>query len=206
MAAIIFDFDGTISDSFEYVAGYLIRASGFEGDMKEKLSELRGLSMVAIARRQGHSWLSLPRLFIQGRREMRKSIPKLEPFPGMPEVIRKIHAEGHELFMLSSNSVIVLHKFLHRHKLHTYFLELYGGVSLFGKAPAMRKLMKDQGFEPKDCIYVGDELRDVEASKSVGIKVIAVSWGFAKTTDLENLKPTALVHTPAELLSVIEEI
>jgi len=67
MAAIIFDFDGTISDSFEYVAGYLIRASGFEGDMKEKLSELRGLSMVAIARRQGHSWLSLPRLFIQGQ-------------------------------------------------------------------------------------------------------------------------------------------
>ena len=206
MAAVIFDFDGTISDSFEYIAGYLVRASGYEGDMKERLADLRGLSMVAIARRQGHSWLSLPRLFMRGRLEMRNSVPKLEPIKGMPEVIRKIHAEGHELFILSSNSVVVLHKFLHRHKLHTYFLELYGGVSLFGKAPAMRKLMKDQEFEAKDCVYVGDELRDVEASKSVGIRVAAVSWGFAKTSDLENLKPTALVHTPAQLLSFLEEI
>lgn len=206
MAAIIFDFDGTVADSFDYVAGYLAKKAGMKNVKPEDLNYLRGLSMLAIARTLGHPWWRLPKLFFEGRRNMHKATAKVEPFKGMPEVIRKAQAQGHELFMLSSNSVHTLHKFLHRHKLHTYFLELYGGVSLFGKAPALKRLLKDHSLEIKNCVYIGDELRDVEASKSIGMRVIAVDWGFARPGDLKKLKPTKLVSTPEELLQVIEEI
>jgi phosphoglycolate phosphatase-like HAD superfamily hydrolase len=205
MAVVIFDFDGTVADSFDFVAGYLIKASGKKSD-PELVDSLRNLSMLAMARTVGVGWLRLPRLFIHGRKDMRKGLKKVQPFAGMSDVIRKVHAEGHEVFMLSSNSVSTLHKFLHQHELHTYFLELYGGVSIFGKAPALKRLIKENNLNIEDCIYVGDETRDIQASKYVGMRIISVTWGFARVADLKKLKPTALVDTPEELMTKLEEI
>ena len=137
---------------------------------------------------------------------MEHGMNKMQPFDGMPEVIRKVHAEGHELFIVSSNTVRNIHKFLHHHHMHTYFLEIYGGVSIFGKAPALRKLFKEQNIETKDAIYVGDEIRDIQACKAVDLRIVAVTWGFANRTDLANLKPTAYADSPDQLMSILEDL
>jgi phosphoglycolate phosphatase len=205
MAAIIFDFDGTIADSFDYVADFLAAQAKLHLNDERRLS-LRGMSMIAMARQLGYRWWQLPGLFFKGRRRMIHVVMKLKPFEGMPELIRKLHAEGHELFLLSSNSVRNVHKFLHHHKLHEYFLEIYGGVGLFDKAPAMRRLLKEHSLEAENAVYVGDELRDVEAAQSIGLRVVAVSWGFARTKILKDQKPTALVSSPDELMSVLEQL
>src|SRR4051812_17898965 len=138
MAAIIFDFDGTIADSFDYVADFLAAQAKLHLDDEKRLG-LRGMSMVAMARQLGYKWWQMPGLFFKGRRRMVKVVMKLKPFEGMPDLIRKLHAEGHELFLLSSNSLRNVRKFLHHHNLHKYFLEVYGGVGLFDKAPALRR-------------------------------------------------------------------
>src|SRR5258708_5172832 len=98
MAAIIFDMDGTIADSFDYVSGFLAEEAGLAPLSAEQKQALRGLSMAGMARRLGHHWWSAPRLFFKGRRRMPQAINHLKPFEGMPEVIRKLHQEGHELF------------------------------------------------------------------------------------------------------------
>lgn len=195
MAAIIFDFDGTIADSFDYVADFLASQAGVKLT-DERRKALRGMSMIAMARQLGFKWRSLPWLFFRGRRRMVHTVTKLEPFKGMPQIIHKLHNEGHELFMISSNNVKNIHRFLHHHKLHKYFLEIYGGVGLFDKAPSLRRLLKEHNFETKEAVYIGDELRDVEAAQSIGLRVVAVSWGFARLNMLEEQKPTALVHNP----------
>lgn len=205
MAAIIFDFDGTVANSFEYIADFLAYEAGREPLTDEEKVKLRGKSMAAIGRKFGISWPKLFRLFFKGRKHMHIAMKHVEPFEGMPEVIRKLHAEGHELFMLSSNTVRNIHVFLHDHELHEYFLEVYGGIGLFGKAPSLRRLLKDQRIEVENAVYIGDELRDVQAAKSIGIRVIAVTWGFARPSALKATKPTAVAKDPQELLRILEE-
>lgn len=206
MAVIIFDFDGTIADSFDYVADFLAGEAGEKKLDPEAREALKGLSMVAMARKLGLKWWQAPWLFFRGRSEMRKTIKRLNSFAGIPELIRKLHAEGHELFVLSTNSVSNVRYFLHRHKMYRHFLQIYGGVGVFGKGPALKQLLEDQKFETDQAVYVGDELRDVEAAQSIGLRAIAVSWGFANRHDLKDAKPTGLADTPAELMRILEEI
>ncbi len=206
MGVIIFDFDGTIADSFDFIVNLLATEAGKGPLSDEQRHELRGMSMTAIGRRFGHSWLRLLRLFFRGRQLMGDSIQLVKPFTGVPEVIKKLHNEGHELFIVTSNSVHNVHVFLHQHNLHTYFFEVYGSVNLFGKAPALRRLLRENNLDIKDAVYVGDELRDVEAAQSLKLRSIAVTWGFARPADLKALKPTAIANKPKDLVRILEEL
>lgn len=206
MAAIIFDFDGTIADSFDYVVDLLAIKAGLEPLSTDDKTELRGLSMAAIGRQFGLSWPRLFWLFLKGRRRMGPSMRHIRPFDGMKEVIEKLHAEGHELFIVSTNTVKNVRTFLHHQEMHKYFLEIYGGVGLFSKAPALRKLLRGNNLDRNDAVYIGDESRDIEAAQSIGLRVIAVSWGFARFSDLQSHKPTGLAENPEELLKLLEEI
>ena len=200
MVAVIFDFDGTIADSFEFVVTFLaegVKRPALSGKQKQ---ELHNLSMTAMARRLGYGWWRLPFMLVKGRRKMNGSIKQLQPFDGMPAVIRELHDTGHQLFIVSSNSARNIRAFLHHHELEAYFSEVTGGIGLFGKAGALRRLLKKHRLKANDAIYIGDELRDVEAAQSIQLPVIAVTWGFARPTDLTALRPTAQAHTPAELI------
>lgn len=206
MSTIIFDFDGTIADSFDYVLDFLTGQAGLQLLVGTERQALRKLSMITMARDLGHSRWRLPLLFIKGKRVMGQTIENVEPFEGMPEVIRKLHAEGHELFIVSSNNLANVRAFLHRHQLHEYFLEIYGGVGLFGKAPALRKLLREQQLSLENSLYIGDELRDIEAARSVGMRSIGVLWGFATTSGIKGQKPTAVAAIPEDIIKIIEEL
>lgn len=206
MSAIIFDFDGTIANSFDYVVNFLAEEAKLAPLTAEQKSHLHDMPMAAIAKTLGLPWWRMPQLFWRGRVKMGKAIRYVEPFAGMEEVVRKCHEEGHELYIVSSNVVRNLHDFLVRHEMQQYFLEIYGGVGLFGKAPALRRLVKEQNLEVKHCVYVGDEVRDVEAAQAVKMRAVAVSWGFARKAHLEKLQPYALANTPLELMRVLEEL
>ena len=100
---------------------------------------------------------------------------------------------------MSTNSCIITNW-------HKYFLEVYGGAGLFGKARYLKKLLKEQNLEKEDAMYIGDEARDIKAAHSAKIKIIAVTWGFARPADLEALEPTATAEHPEDLIKILEEL
>jgi phosphoglycolate phosphatase len=206
MATIIFDMDGTLADSFDYVADFLGVVRGLGPLSDEQKHRLRHLSMIAMARRLGFHWWDAPWLLFQGRRRMHHAIKEVKAFHGITELVRQLHGQGHNLYVLSTNSPRNVNRFLNEQKIHKYFLAVYGGAGLFNKAPSLKKLLKYQNVDRDQAVYVGDEIRDIQAAKSVGIKAIAVSWGFASRDHLKALRPDALADTPAELARQLKKI
>lgn len=203
MADIIFDFDGTIANTFDYTVDFLSREGGMELN-KDQRAALHGLSMFRIARKMGLPWHRLPGLFFKGRREMSPAMKNIEPFDGMLDVLRELRSKRHKLFILSTNTTRNINKFLNRHGLERYFVHVYGGVGMFGKAPALRRLLREQHIETRRAVYIGDETRDVMAAKSLGVRVIAVTWGFAREADLKADGPDGLAAKPRDLPRLIQ--
>ena len=204
MKTVIFDFDGTIADSFDFVLDFLIEAAGHEPITDSGIrDDYRQLSMLGMARRLGISWFKLPFLLMRGRQEMARRMQHVKPFPEMVELLRELHKSNYQLLIVSTNAAQTIELFLRQNQLADYFDKIVGSISVFGKAPALRRIVKNFQLRLTDVVYIGDEVRDIEASKAAGIDCISVSWGFANTRFLEAAKPFALVHTPAELKRVI---
>lgn len=207
MATIIFDFDGTIADSFDYVATFLEkhvrRGRLLTHEEKEKL---RGMTMRQMAVHLGSPYWYLPILFIIGRRAMGKAIYNVPIFEGMGRVLDQLQSEGHDLLMVSSNNNRNIRKSLKQHHLYKYFTDIYGNAGFFGKKRAIGRILWRNSIDPKDAIYIGDEVRDVVAAKAAGIRVIAASWGFDKREILESHEPTAIADKPQDIIRIIEEL
>ncbi|MEI8339004.1 MAG: HAD hydrolase-like protein [bacterium] len=203
---VIFDFDGTIADSFDYVADFLITQASEEVQKNIKKESLRHLSMLAMARSLGFSNWQLPLVYLRGRRRMHKAIKNLQPYQGISELLHELHSNNYLIFVLSSNNRKNINAFLRHNNLRGLFTKIYGSVGVFGKAPAMRRLLKANKVAFEDAVYIGDELRDVEAAQYLGLPIIAVNWGFARPEDLINQKPTFIAKKPSELLSLIKKI
>lgn len=206
MAAIIFDFDGTIVDNRNYFVEFIAKEANRWPLTKEEEKALEGLPLLFMARQLGIRWHRLPGTYFKGRKRMDRAISSFKPFEEMPELIKKLHNEGHELFILSSNSVRNIRLFLKHNNLREYFMEIYGGVAVFGKAGQLHKLLRDNNMKAKESVAVGDEIRDIVAAQAVGMRVVAVTWGLCNQDDLAKFKPTAIARNTSELLGILEEV
>ena len=56
---------------------------------------------------------------------------------------------------------------------------------------------------PCDCIYVGDDLRDIEAGHAAGMRTIAAAWGYCADSDPHDWNADAVIDEPLELLHVL---
>lgn len=56
---------------------------------------------------------------------------------------------------------------------------------------------------PRECWYVGDDLRDVQAGKAAGMITIAAGWGYCGNIEPASWNADALISTPLELLELI---
>ena len=204
MKTIIFDFDGTIADTFKMTVEIAHNLTGHKSliDAKE-VRELKRESMIEVAERLDVPKYMWPFLIYRGRKQMGKRLNEIKLFSGMEEVLESLHSHGYRMFVMSSNSSKNINRFLHHHGLRGYFKKIYGGVSLLGKSGTLRKILKQNKLHPEDVIYVGDEMRDIESAKNVGSEVVAVGWGFNDVERLENEQPTVLVRSRPELLKVL---
>lgn len=199
---IIFDFDGTIADSFEVVLDIFYELTGREHFTAEQIAEYRKLPLKKIAKEVGFSFSQVPRLLVKGRAIMVSRMPEVKVIPGMREALRNLHEQGWHLMVISSNSKQNVEAYLRDHDMDQYFDRVYGGVGLFGKNLALRKVIKQNKVDRHECFYVGDEVRDMQAAHRARIGAVAVAWGYNDISFLQSEKPDAVAETPVQLVEV----
>ncbi|HUC90221.1 MAG TPA: HAD hydrolase-like protein [Patescibacteria group bacterium] len=203
MATFIFDFDGTIADSFGL--GVDISQEILKRDnklAKSEVAKLRGLSARQVIKQMGIRWWQLPPLMTQGRKAMNARLGEVLPFEQLVSVLRQLHQDGHQLMVLSSNSHINVGQFLETNNLRDCFDHIYGNASLFNKAAKLRKIVRENHLHTNQCWYVGDEVRDIAAAHSAKMPCIAVGWGFNNAKALQAAKPAVFIKEPKQLLTI----
>lgn len=54
--------------------------------------------------------------------------------------------------------------------------------------------------------FVGDETRDIEASQKAGIRVAAMTWGFASRSSLEAMQPDFMFENAGQLVDYLKSL
>ena len=202
---IIFDFDGTLADTIDILLSITNRLSaefGFKSATKEELAQLSNLNSWQILQYSGISIFKFPLLIRRLKAELHSEVPNIQLFPGIKEVLLELKKRGFQLGIITSNSRENVLGALEKNGLQDTFTFIYSG-STFGKHKVISKWLRIENVHTEKVVYVGDEIRDIDAAKKTGIKVIAVGWGFNSQEALAAQNPDFLIERPQELIEIM---
>ncbi len=128
-------------------------------------------------------------------------------FDGIPELLNQLEQLGFQWGIVTNkaeNLSFPIFKYL---KLHNRSI-----ANICGDTAARPKPFPDPLFlaaehakvAPEECIYVGDDERDIIAGKAAGMKTIAISYGYwPDITSIPNWQADAIADSPKTLFSAI---
>jgi len=203
---IIFDFDGTIADTLDSVVKIVndhAEHFGYKKVTEEDIPYLQGKKPREILSYLGISIFKLPSWIKKIHSEINKEITSMTPTVNISPLLSELHHDEHfQMGILTSNTQENVKQFLDKNELDVFDF-IHTGKSVFGKSHIINKIIKQRHASKNEVFYVCDEVRDIEAAKKSGIKVIAVTWGYNSREALQKEEPNFLVDTPKELENIL---
>ena len=209
--AILFDLDGTLTDSGEGIincAALALNHFGLTVPDRETMRVFVGppldetfIKFGVPADKTGEA--------IAVYRSRYTTVGKFEniPYPGVEKMLQALKANGHRLYVATSKPERMSVEILEHFDLANYF-DLICGATLDGtrskKADIITYLLTKAGGADH-AIMVGDTSYDVIGAKAHGMPAIGVSWGYGKVADMESAGAIAIAHTMDELLLLLNK-
>lgn len=201
----IFDFDGTLGDTM----GWMLDASdsmadkfGFRKIDRSQLDTLRTMTARDLMKLQRLPALKLPIIAAHFHALMASEAGTIKMFDGAPETLRSLHAAGVKLAVVSSNTEANIRIVLGE-ELSGLVSQFACGATMFGKASKFRRVLKALAVAPADAISIGDEIRDLDAAREVGLATAVVCWGYTAPDALKAQKPDHVFETMGEIVGRI---
>jgi phosphoglycolate phosphatase len=202
---VIFDFDGTLADSFPWFAEVLNDVAArwrFRPVAEGDTERLRGANAREILRHLQVPGWKAPLVARDLRRRMTADIHRIQAFPGAEALLLQLHAAGLTLAIVTSNSAHNVRAVLGAPALGAV-RHLQTGVSIHGKAARLRRLLRSAGVNAETAVYIGDELRDIEAARAARITAAAVTWGYNRADALRGAQPDLVFERIEDLASCL---
>lgn len=149
-------------------------------------------------------WKVAPMIFLI-KRKLKKAMLHVPPVEGILSLLKRLHKEGFDMAIMSSNSESNIRMFLKKYDIEHLFQFVHSGKNIFGKDKVIESLIGEHGLVKRHLLYIGDETRDIRATKKINVPMIAVSWGFTASELLASLEPYAVVESPQELRALVTQ-
>lgn len=194
---VIFDFDGVIANTFQMC----LRINRLVNpDIKE--DEYRRLfeGNINYAKKDRPG-----RQKIDFWHEYEKDIVKALLFPGIDTQISSLSSRF-TCVIVSSTINRPIELFLEQHGLRQYFAEIFGNDVSESKVEKFKMIFEEYQVTAADCMFITDTLGDIKEAKELGIKSIAVTWGYHDQAILEKGNPEAIINNPGEIGDSVQSV
>ena len=207
--AILFDLDGTLTDSGEGIMNCAKLALTHYNLPIPSEAELR--TFVGPPLHESFIRFGVPAEEAENAIKVYRSryltVGKYEnhPYEGIRELLEALKAAGHTLYVATSKPEATSVDILEHFDLAKYFDIICGASfdrSRSSKEDVIAYLLSQCGdYDQK--IMVGDTAFDVIGAKMHGIPTVGVAWGYGKVEDMEKAGAVSIAHTMDELLSAL---
>lgn len=199
---VIFDFDGTLADTESFVvhiANQLAEQYGFHKVKASHLKRLKTMEAWDVLDHLNVTKWKVPFILRDGRRILNQKIQYVDLIQrDWPAILRAMHAHGIKMGIISSNSKKNIRGFLKNNQIDVFDFVL--SSSLNGKKRIIQKVIRKHGYKHHQVLYVGDEVRDIDAARAAQVDVASVAWGFNTPEILAQSNPTYLIKDVNDLL------
>ncbi len=216
LEAIVFDLDGTLIDSAPELAMALnsgLSEAGrgrldveqvkmMVGDGIDKLVE-RGLEATG-----GPLGAEGFREVADRVREFYLNVEISPPYPGVLEMLEKLHGDGLKLAICTNKPLAPTLKILEGVGIADRFAAVAGGDGPAGRKPdagPLRWVLAEIGAKVESTVMVGDSRNDVGTARAAGIPIIAVAYGYP-VVPVEELGADILIDSIDLLPGAIAEL
>lgn len=207
--SILFDLDGTLTDSGEGIlncAEFALKHYGLPIPSREELRVFVGPPLRDTFFKFGVPADRLDEA-VQVYRSRYIPIGKFEnyPYEGIDAVLYALKAQGHRLYVATSKPEGMSIEILEHFGLAHYF-DIIAGSAMDGvrdkKADVIAYLLA-QIEHPGETVMVGDTAFDVIGAAEHNIPTVGVTWGYGKEEDMVKAGAAAIAHTTDELLLLL---
>jgi phosphoglycolate phosphatase len=203
---IVFDWDGTLSDSTIIIARAIQDACRDLGEPVPDLLSARFVIGLGLADAMRTVAPDLPvhrhsEMVAHYRRHYLAREEDIPLFSGAAELLEELDASGYLLAVATGKSRAGLDRVLGKSGLATRFHATRCADEGFPKPhpDMLLHLMERLAVEPRDTLMIGDTTHDLELARNAGVAGLAVAYGAHEPEGLARLAPLATVHSIAEL-------
>lgn len=205
--AILFDLDGTLVDTTEFIYQayeYVLSLHGFEVIKRNRLAPYIGRSLQSIYQEiapEGNVHL----LMETHTNFQAKNFHLVKSFPSISEIIDKLKRLGFKLGIVTSRYKNA-HQTLEAAGIQNTFDVIITADDVTRSKPDPQGIflaLKSLKLKPNQALFVGDAKADIEMGKNAEVKTVAVTYGFGGK-DIKNSNPDYVIDDIGKLLEVLK--
>lgn len=213
MKQILFDLDGTLTDSGEgiiHCAQESLAHFGLPIPSKDELRVIVGPPLRQSLLRFGIKADNMDQA-IEIYRQHYVDHGQFEnfPYPGIEQLLKRLKEDGHRLYVATSKPEAMSIQILTYFNLAQYFDIICGATadsSRDTKAKVIAHLLSQISPMPGSIVMVGDTVYDVEGAKQMGIPCIGVGWGYGNTEEMIAEGAIAIVQSMDDLYQQVSSL
>lgn len=207
---VIFDLDGTLTDSGEGITGcgrYAFEQLGLSVPDMQELRTMVGPPLAESFARLGVPGSRIEEAVRLFRDKYNNHGGKYQNrvYPGIEDLLGELIRSGCRLYVATSKPETTSRDILEKFRLSSRFEYIAGaspGHSRESKADVLEYLLKITGSSD-DCVMVGDTRFDVTGAREKGLPCIGVTWGYGTKEELQTAGAAETVDSPEELLKYL---